>query len=155
VIREAPKTGDNTRIVTGTNACQESSDDVRPADDVTVTPPEERKDLRMHTRVMSYRFYSETIMLALIAYADTVSTLWLVNSGLAVEANPLMAFYLQQGALWFIGIKLLMIMPAFAVDLNRARNPRRVRLGLRAALCLYIGVYLFGTLAQTIKLLAG
>lgn len=107
----------------------------------------------MRETALSYRFYSETIMLALIAYADTVSTLWLVNTGVAVEANPIMAFYLQQGALWFIGVKLLMLLPAFVVDINKNRNPRRVRLSLRAALILYVCIYAFGTLAQTVRLL--
>ena len=108
----------------------------------------------MRAKVLSYKFYSETIMLALIAYADTVSTLWLVNTGMAVEANPVMHFYLQQGALAFIGIKMLMVMPAFVVDLNKSKNPRRIRWSLRAALILYVGIYGFGTLAQTVRLLA-
>ena len=107
----------------------------------------------MREKVLSYKFYSETIMLGLLAYADTVSTLWLVNTGLAVEANPVMAYYLSQGALWFIGIKLLMVLPAFVVDLNKSRNPRRVRLSLRAALLLYVGIYGVGTLVQTVRLL--
>ena len=107
----------------------------------------------MREKALSYKFYSETIMLGLLAYADTVSTLWLVNTGLATEANPVMAYYLKQGALWFIGIKILMVMPAFVVDLNKARNPRRVRLSLRAALFLYVGIYGFGTLLQTVRLL--
>ena len=108
----------------------------------------------MRAKMLSYRFYSETIMLALIAYADTVSTLWLVNTGIAVEANPVMAYYLSQGALWFIGIKLLMLLPAFVVDLNKAWNPHRVRWSLRGALILYVGIYGLGTLAQTIRLIA-
>ena len=106
----------------------------------------------MRAKVLSYKFYSETIMIVLLAYADTVSTLWLVNSGMAREANPVMQFYLQQGALAFIGIKLLMVLPAFVVDMNKARNPTRIRWGLRFALMLYVGIYGFGTLAQTVRL---
>ena len=113
-----------------------------------------QKGQRMRAKMLSYRFYSETIMLALIAYADTVSTLWLVNTGVAVEANPVMAYYLSQGALWFIAIKLLMLLPAFVVDINKSHNPRRVRWSLRAALILYVGIYGVGTLAQTVRLIA-
>ena len=108
----------------------------------------------MREKVLSYRFYSETIMIGLLAYADTVSTLWLINSGLAREANPIMAFYLELGALYFIGVKLMMVLPAFVVDMNKHRNPQRVKWGLRAALILYIGIYGIGTLAQTIRLIA-
>ncbi len=150
---EQQETGNCAGVAQGTGDTDEPSNPIH-AGANRREQGDNQKGHRMRAKMLSYRFYSETIMLALIAYADTVSTLWLVNTGLAVEANPVMAYYLSQGALWFIAIKLLMVLPAFAVDLNKAHNPRRVRLSLRGALILYVGIYGLGTLAQTVRLIA-
>lgn len=84
----------------------------------------------------------ESKILAGICLLDMVSTVWLVTSGLAGEANPVMRFYLDVGLFWFIFAKsLLVIAPVFVLELLRVRSPHFVRGLMRVGILLYLLCY--------------
>lgn len=56
----------------------------------------------------STRLFIFCISLILLCIADAYCTLHLVNSRIAVEANPVMAFYLQLDNATFIGMKIFL-----------------------------------------------
>jgi hypothetical protein len=88
----------------------------------------------------------ESGLLTTICMADLVSTLWLVSTGSATEANPILRFYLEQGGnVSFAGAKLLLFLgPLFVLELVRRRHPRLVRALLRVGIVLYLVCYLLG-----------
>ena len=90
----------------------------------------------------------ESLILAVICAVDMFSTMWLVGAGHAVEANPLMAFYIHAGGLAaFAGAKALMFLgPIFSLEVLRRRRPLFVRTALRLAVVLYLAVYCVGVL---------
>ena len=84
----------------------------------------------------------ESALLAILCTADMISTLWLVASGRAVEANPLLAFYLNIGYTWFALVKcLLYLAPIYLLELLRPRRPRFVHILLRIGIMLYLFSY--------------
>ena len=87
----------------------------------------------------------ESKILAGICLLDLVSTVWLVISGMAGEANPILRFYLDQGLAWFILMKcLLVIAPVYVLEMLRERRPRFIRGLLRACIALYLLCYGLG-----------
>jgi hypothetical protein len=89
----------------------------------------------------------ETWALALICAADMVLTAWLVGTGQAKEANPIMRFYLDLGTSVFVAMKtLLFVAPLFVLELIRRRRPRLVQTLLRLGIALYLIVYSMGVL---------
>ena len=87
----------------------------------------------------------ESKILIGICLLDMISTVWLVTSGMAGEANPVMDFYLNTGLFWFILMKsLLVIAPVFVLELLRTRRPRFIRGLLRAGIALYLLCYSLG-----------
>lgn len=94
------------------------------------------------------RISPETVSLTLIALIDCSTTAWLIRSGLAVEGNPVVRFYIDRGWIWFFGLKLLILAPMYIIDLHKVMDRKRLRLYLRAAVLVYAGIYGFGMLAQ-------
>lgn len=93
------------------------------------------------------RITRETWALALICAADMLLTAWLVGTGQAKEANPIMRFYLDLGTSVFVAMKtLLFIAPLFVLELIRQRRPRFVRALLRVGIALYLIIYCMGVL---------
>ncbi len=90
----------------------------------------------------------ETISLTLIALIDCSTTLWLIESGLAVEGNPVVRFYIEKGWVWFFALKLAVLLPMYIIDLRRVMDRKRMRIYLRAAVLIYAGIYGLGMLAQ-------
>jgi hypothetical protein len=90
----------------------------------------------------------ETISLTLIALVDCSTTLWLIESGLAVEGNPVVRFYIEKGWVWFFALKLAVLLPMYIIDLRGVMDRRRMRLYLRAAVLIYASIYGLGMLAQ-------
>ena len=87
----------------------------------------------------------ESIYLALISLVDLVVTALLVMSGHFVEGNPIMRFYLHQGPLHFIAVKMfLVLMPIAIGEWYRRRNPVLVRRTMRLVICAYVGAYALG-----------
>ena len=87
----------------------------------------------------------ETWLLGLICLADMISTLLLVHSGAAVEANPVLSFFLDRGGVWFVIAKsLLFLGPLFVLELLRRRRPESVTRILRVGIVLYLVCYGIG-----------
>lgn len=88
----------------------------------------------------------ETTALALIGCLDLVTTVFLIASGRAHEANPVMAGLLQtygpQGLI--LGKVLLLGGPLVLAELARKRNPTFVRTALRIGIVLYVTLYVVG-----------
>lgn len=94
----------------------------------------------------------ESVVLATVCLVDTLSTLVLVSTGAAVEANPFMAACLRYGAGAFVLIKLLSFLPFVIVtEWYRRRNVAFARTIARAA----IGVYLLSYLVLTTRVNIG
>lgn len=84
----------------------------------------------------------ESIFVIGICTADLASTLLLINSGGAVEGNPLMAFYLRYGIGTFVMVKLsLVFLPIFIAEWGKQYKPKFVRFMLRATIATYLGMY--------------
>lgn len=78
---------------------------------------------------------------------DMASTLVLVQLGLAVEANPLLAWTLQGSGWVFVVVKTLsFLVPLVAIEVLRCRTPKFVPIALRAGAVGYLMVYIIGTL---------
>lgn len=81
----------------------------------------------------------ETWVLGVICVLDLILTLWLIDRGHAVEANPIMKSALSMGVLWFIFVKFIYTVgPLAALEVVGRRYTIMVRRYLR----LGIGVYL-------------
>jgi TctA family transporter len=89
----------------------------------------------------------ETILLALICFADMVQTLIVVRSGVAVEANPVLAAAMNYSP-WAFGIVKCgsFLIPLTAVEVLRPLSPRFVRLALRIGATSYLVLYIVGVL---------
>ncbi len=84
----------------------------------------------------------ETALLAAICGADLTSTLWLLGTSSAQEANPILRFYLQAGVICFVGAKMLLNFgPLYVLEVLRRREPGLIQLVLRGAIALYLLCY--------------
>jgi hypothetical protein len=87
----------------------------------------------------------ESKIIAGLCVADLVSTIVLVRSQGATEANMVMRFYLQYGMLAFIGAKCMLFVPALMIaEWYRHHNPRLITGTLRLVILLYVGLYSVG-----------
>ncbi|MCX6374599.1 MAG: DUF5658 family protein [Armatimonadetes bacterium] len=85
----------------------------------------------------------ESLALVAICVLDTLLTVVLVGSGLASEANPLMAHCLDRGFLFFCFVKLaVLVVAVVAAESYRRRNPVFVKRALQTTVTAYIGIYL-------------
>jgi hypothetical protein len=85
----------------------------------------------------------ETTILALVCLLDTVSTVFLVHQGLAVEANPLLAWTFEQSTATFVAVKIATFaLPLAIFEILRRRHSKLVQKGLRVAIVGYLGVYI-------------
>ena len=86
----------------------------------------------------------ETVALAAVALADLLYSCYLLATGTAYEGNPLMAALLQDlGPSGFVAAKAgLIAVPLAVAEWARTRNERFVRAALRAALAVYLVVWL-------------
>ncbi len=90
----------------------------------------------------------ESRLLALICTIDLILTLWLVESGMGVEANPIMRFYYDIAPAAFVMAKtFLFAVPLLLLEHLHERNPRFIRALLRTTVVLYVVVYLIGIAA--------
>lgn len=88
------------------------------------------------------RLATESYIILVICFFDLVATIWLVATNRAIEGNPVMSFYLDQGWDALIGVKLLLVIfPIFIAEWGRRYHPRFVRRMLRLTIAMYLGVY--------------
>lgn len=100
---------------------------------------------------MSRTYGLESLALLMIAAADSLWTLIVVGRGDAIEANGIMAFYLEYGAMYFVAAKLLITIGALLLlwgfysrrlwPRYIKRPPRFYQQLLRVAIMGYIVVY--------------
>ncbi len=85
----------------------------------------------------------ETTAVALIGGADLLSTVYLVATRHAYEANPLMASVLHSFGPWgFAFAKFLALaIPLSIAEYARRYRPAFVRSALRVAIAVYVGAY--------------
>jgi len=84
----------------------------------------------------------ESYVLLTICLLDLTLTMWLLVTGRAVEGNPIMSYYLDQGWDKLIGAKILLVVfPLFIAEWGRRHRPQFVRRMLRFAIAAYIGIY--------------
>lgn len=87
----------------------------------------------------------ETVFLILLCMADAFSTIFFVKTGMAVEANPIMDFFLVRGAFVFLAAKVISFLPFVVVcESFRRRHPLQGRKMIRVAVwgyaLLYVGL---------------
>jgi hypothetical protein len=85
----------------------------------------------------------ETTVLAIVGCVDLVSTVYLIATGQAQEANPLMAGLLTAfGPRGLVAAKfLLLAVPLAIAEIARKKKPAFVRTALRIGLLLYLMIY--------------
>lgn len=90
----------------------------------------------------------ETILLAAVCIADLSFTIWLITTGHAVEANPILRYYVDHGGLIsFAAAKILLFAgPLFVLELLRRHRPEFVRSLLRVGITLYLVAYTAGVI---------
>jgi hypothetical protein len=95
---------------------------------------------------IAMRIAAESVVLGFLCLLDMISTVWLLHTGQAMEANPLLNFYVTNGGLVsFAAAKtLLSLGPLFALEVLRRKHPRVVHSVLRAGIALYLITYGIG-----------
>ncbi len=84
----------------------------------------------------------ESYILLTICLLDLAATVWLLVTERAVEGNPIMSYYVEQGWDSLIAAKILLVVfPLFIAEWGRRHRPRFVRRMLRFAIAAYIGIY--------------
>src|SRR5256885_125139 len=87
----------------------------------------------------------ETTILVVIGSLDLLSTIYLVATKQAVEANPFFARLLHLGPWPFVAAKALFLaIPLTIAESARKHNEQFVRVALRLAIILYLGLYAIG-----------
>lgn len=100
---------------------------------------------------MRVKVTNESIILAFICIADMLVTLYYVVSGLAIEANPVMAAAFDHSPQMFVIIKTLSFVPFIvAAELYYKHNPSFVKLISRAAIGVYLALYVVLTIGLNI-----
>lgn len=85
----------------------------------------------------------DSLTLLVICMADMLSTLYWVHAHMAVESNPLMAYWMNMGDGAFCAAKILSFLPLlFVAAYYRKTRPKLVAVSLRGAIVLYLAIYL-------------
>jgi hypothetical protein len=93
----------------------------------------------MKKRVLS----KESLFLVALCVLDLIYTVYLLQKGVALESNPLLAAYLPLGLLPFCLVKLAFtVLPVAGLELLARRNPISILRIERAGIVAYIGFYL-------------
>jgi hypothetical protein len=66
-----------------------------------------------HSDIVKYRIFYAALLFIVAANAfDAVCTIGWVNAGLAIEANPLMAYLIEKSTLLFFVVKMIVVLTA-------------------------------------------
>ncbi len=97
------------------------------------------------------RLLWETWVVGIVATLDCLSTIYLLHSGKAVEANPFLALVASWSLLAFFVVKMCFVVVPLA-GLERIRRipgkERFVRLVMRVGMSAYLVIYFGGMLLQ-------
>ena len=100
-------------------------------------------------RVLHRRVSEESVAIAFLCLLDLITTLYWVSQGQAREGNPLLAYFLDMGAPWFIAVKVLTFAPALTLaEWYRQHKPELVTRLLRWVAASYVVLYIAGILAH-------
>jgi len=94
------------------------------------------------------KVYWQNVVMAIICLVDMIYTCIVVQSGVAVEANPIMAFFLDKGLLAFIWAKTISFMIPIAIieGMRPYKNPALISRILTCGIIAYLAVYVIGSL---------
>jgi hypothetical protein len=89
----------------------------------------------------------ESYVLGLICTIDMISTILLVRSGKAIEANPVLMPFMAHGiGCFFVAKTMLFVVPLFSLELFRNKRPLFVRKMLRVCIAAYLVSYCIGVM---------
>ena len=98
------------------------------------------------------RILPETIILGVLGTLDNLSTVWLLHSGLAVEANPLLSWASERSLLLFFIVKMAAVLGPLAwMEFLHNKQPEStnfLRSALRVGIAAYVMIYVACTLTQ-------
>ena len=95
--------------------------------------------------IQQIKISRESYLLAALCLLDLIVTVYLLNTGVAIEANPILRYYLAAGILSFVAGKLLLsIVPLVVLEILREKRPRFIRNALRTGIALYAFFYCVG-----------
>jgi hypothetical protein len=103
-----------------------------------------KDDAARHIFVDRYgeRLWLVLMLFLVLAVLDAILTLVLVENGLASEANPIMAFYLEHGNLTFFGVKILFT--AFALlTFCVCKNRPFIKVTILVLMAAYLAVVIY------------
>lgn len=103
---------------------------------------DEDKGVYQYVDLYSRRLLIVFLTLLIFNYADAYLTLILVDQGVCIEGNPVMAFFLDRGALPFIMAKFFVTFTTFPL-LCLLKNNSLVRVGLPTAVMCYFSVIIY------------
>jgi len=98
-------------------------------------------------QALSQRVTNATTTLVSLCFLDMASTLFAVRMGLATEANPLLAPFLEMSDASFLLVKgASFVIPLTIIELLRAQKPKFTHAILKLGACAYPTVYVVGSL---------
>lgn len=102
------------------------------------------KDKKKHLFVDLYstRLLIAVMLLLCLSCADAYLTLSLIDKGKASEANPVMAFFLTYGSLYFVVTKFVITASSLTI-LCLFKNVRMTRICLPCAITVYILIIIY------------
>lgn len=97
----------------------------------------------MPTKTRSFRILPANLLLLVVGMVDLLTTIFWLQTGRIVEANPVMAALLHGGLGLFVGVKLATLVAYLGVMewYRRHRNPVFARVVGNITLFGYIGIY--------------
>ncbi|MFM9873488.1 MAG: DUF5658 family protein [Fimbriimonadaceae bacterium] len=105
---------------------------------------------RFHSYIrdaLSRRVTNATVILVSLCFLDMAHTLFAVRMGIAREANPLMAPFIEMGDASFLLVKgASFVIPLTVVELLRAKKPKFTQAVLNLGAVAYPTVYILGSL---------
>ena len=82
------------------------------------------------------------ILIVVFNVIDLCATLWLLETGLAVEINPFMQHTLDLGILFFVGIKLFLVLGGVYI-LRKNKNKKAAKVAIWSAFIVYFILMLY------------
>jgi hypothetical protein len=102
---------------------------------------------RLLREALSRRVTNATVILVSMCFLDMAHTLFAVRMGIAHEANPLLAPFLEMSDAWFLIVKgASFVVPLTIVELLRAQKPKFTQNILNLGACAYPTFYILGSL---------
>lgn len=106
-------------------------------------PPQKNPFRISPRRLAGIKVSYESWLLTIICIFDLWLTVFLLRSGLATEANPVLRVYLEAGLASFIAGKMLLsVAPLIVLEILRLHRPRFIQAVERAAIVLYVLCYI-------------